>query len=294
MSRFAFTFWQQAFRNTEWALRLVGERPWQTPTIDRDLARPYNLTQATAAEPFPWAPELVDVPLVVTAHGRVVENSLPGFPIQRIDPNPRYRTFTEFNFWGHANGPRRVPIPAAGDYWVRGHPARQAAWDRHWVGSDGVTSWEALGMDLAAGTLGAWCVWHDGEVLEGRPPTAANISLAAHVLDRFDPPHRICFGMSDYVGVDGKKQPGSGWPTCGDTFRLSEAAFLRELAKPSVGVDAIQYLQSLRTYGVTLRDRNGSPVPNARVDCTAGAQWNGHGLGSVTVRLSDLELATAA
>lgn len=292
MSRYQFTFWQQFFRNNEFWLRLVGERPWSTPFIDPDLRRPLNTTRAEASVPFDWAPELRDVRLTVKAHGRVVENSLPGFPIQAVSDSPRWRTMTEFNFWGHPGGARRVPVPAVGDYWVRGNPNRKGAWDRHWVGTDGRTSWEALGMDLDFQTLGAWCVWHDGEVIEGRPPTAANISLAAHVLDRFSAPHRICFGMNDYVGVDGKKLPGTGWPTCGDTFRLTEAAFLRELQK-DIGVDAIQYLQCLRTYGATLRDRNGMATPQASVDTTAGAQWVGHGLGAVTVTLADLELVTA-
>jgi hypothetical protein len=290
MSRYAFTFWQQAFRNSAFWLRLVGERPWVAPLGDTDLRRPLNTTKVDASEPFDWAPELRSVPLEVRAHARVVDNSLPGFPVQAVSDTPRFRTFTEFNFWGHPGGTRRVPVPAVGDYWVRGHPARNGAWDRHWVGTDGVTSWEALGMDLAFGTLGAWCVFHDGEVIEGRPVTAAGISLAAHLLDRFDPPHRLCFGMNDYVGVDGKKEPGSGWPTVGQTFRLTESAFLRELQK-DISVDAVQYLQSLRSFGATLRDRNGMATPQAAVDTTAGAQWAGHGLGGVSITLADLELA---
>ena len=300
MSRFAFTFWQQAFRNQAWALRLVGERPWTTPLGDTDLRRPLDLTRVERSEPFAWAPELADVPLIVKAHDKVVENSLPGFPIQRVSDTPRYKTFTEFNYWGWPGGARRVPVPAVGDYWVRGHPNRPSGqWDRHWVGTDGRTSWEALGMDLAASTLGAWCVWQDGQVVEGRPVTAAKISLASYVLDRFDPPHRLCFGMNDYVAdrllgvcLDGKKAEGSGWPTGGRVFRLSDDAFHREVGK-DLGVDAIQYLQSLRTFGAVLRDRNGALTPNASVDCTAGRQWAGHGLNAVTIRLSDLELVTA-
>jgi hypothetical protein len=278
--------WTQQFLPS-WLQRLFGVPPWRPQRADADLRRPLDTTKVEASEPYPWPADAAGVRLNVNPQAEPWMGSMGGIPVQAVPPEPRWESRLELNFWGLHNGSRQVPLPSVGERWIEGHPLVGGTWDRHWCGTDGVTCWEALGWDDVRRTMGGWAVWRNGQVVEGYAVTRGKVSLVAGLWDRFDPPHRLLMWMS---GID-EQGSAPGWPEAGQVFRLSEAAYLRELNKAET-VDAIQLLQSLRVYGATFHDRNANRTPAAGIAYVSGAQWAGHGCGRIAIQLSDLEVVT--
>lgn len=285
MPRYQLTWQQQAF--PMWLQWLFGVPPFTAPRVDADLRRTLDTTQAEWSDPYPWPADAVNVRLQTNPSGQPWANSLGGIPVQSVPVAPRWESRLELNFWGLHNGTRQVPLPSVGERWIEGHPSIGGAWDRHWCGTDGVTSWEALGWDDVRRTMGGWAVWRDGKVIEGYAVTRGKVSLVSGLWDRFDPPHRLLMWMSGFDELGSRP----GWPEAGQVFRLSESAYLREMAKATTA-DAVQLLQSLRWFGAIFHDRNASHTPAAGIAYVSGAQWNGHGCAGVTITLADLEVVS--
>jgi hypothetical protein len=299
MSRYRYSAAQQLVQ--AWpALRglfgLFGVPEWRLPIGDAVADRFVDTRTVTRSEPFQWAPELADVKVDATPMLDVWDGSVGGLPVQRVPAkNRRLKSFREDNPWSRTSRTVEVPVPVTGDYWVEGNPNPAGAWDRHVLLTCPETNeqWELIGVDLARSTCLNCAYYRDGGLVSGLHSYAgggvAGVAQSALLFDSGDPPHRLGLAFNDYVGHDGAKEPGTGWPTCGDVFRLSEPAYERH-RKTAKGA-AATVVRSAREHGFLVYDRTGATTPFAGIGLVAGAQHSGSTLASLDIRLADLELA---
>jgi hypothetical protein len=289
---FEFTFWQQqTYGWDDFWKRMFGIAPWYAPRCDV-VSRPLDTARVAESVAVQWPDLLKDRPLAIGASAGVWRNSMPGIPMQRVDPT-KSDVWTRINPWlGYEVTPNMaLPLPIAGARWVEGHPNIGGAWDRHWIGvhPDGRTVTEVILMDELKRTFAEVGTFIDGKLASGHAVTAARVPLHSHLLKRGDAPHRMALGLTNYGGCDGHN---NDWvtPRCGQVFRLSLAAVNR--VKAVIGDPEVhQFVDTLRNHGAVVHDIAGE----CGIGVVADAAWAGSRLGEVSkhVRMSDLELVTA-
>lgn len=280
---FTYTLWQQ------WLPFLRGS--W-TPPIGDDLSDRYvDRTEVRSSEAFPWNATLADTEVRWLAGSSVWQGSMNGMPMQRATAD-RWRTFTERNTYTGVTQARPVRLPLAGEFWTEhapNNPDGSPSFDWHAFSVDAATgeSWELIGVDGSATQCLSWAHYRRGVLVAGMSSVAAGVSLPPLLLGRNDAPHRLSLYLPNYVGRDGTAPAGTGWPHCGDTYRLSEAALSRHLAGARTP-EQLSFLHSLRHYGATIVDRGGHTCWGVQ----AGAWFDRSTLPALRIRLADLERVT--
>lgn len=294
--------WIQQFTNNwaGWPTWLIPEwARWSPPRADYPYdIRHLDRTTVADSTSIPWPDSLAAQPLVMPATPGVWLNSSPGLPIQRS--GPVHEPYTEINPWA-GNSVRNITLPFPDDprgRWIEGHPGIGGGWDRHSIlidPSTGVTH-EAIGTDTLRRTVLASGVWLNGKLVSGTPVTHSGLALHPYLLDRFDEPHRLALGLTDYgPRLDGTPSDGSGnnwaFPRPGQVVRLSLAAYHRILSF-NLPIECQVVAAMLHTHGAVIHDRTTGINALAQV---AGTQWTGTTLPLLTdhLVLADLELVTS-
>lgn len=288
--------------------KLIGffKNRWRPQRGDRVSDRMVSNAIVRSSAPFQWPVELRDLQLKTEPPGTVPHmDSLPGIPVQRVSATNRQFVVFMVNdtYSGTPPYPIQVPRPPSG-FWVEGYPnplaenGASGAWDNHVliVCPETREAWELIGVNAEIN----WCLrygyWKDGKLVFGHSVVAGDIALTSVMWCPGDPDHELGMVMNDYQGADGSKAPNSGWPRCGQKFRLSEAAYQR-LIKLQLTAEQRRFVEILRNYGIRLFDRSGqgaNSTPSAVVSIAqAGDAWAGSTLGRLPrITLGDLELAT--
>ncbi len=288
-----FTFGQQFTLGwSPWLRSLFGVRDFTAPTSDCPPDRVTVTDEVTASVPIDWPDGWADLRLDMHATpGRQVgpSGTLRGWPVQRFAPDAIWETWTEVRYGNRT--PVQVPVPLDGPAWLEGHPLRGGAWDRHMLLVCPELG-EAVEMIWAvphAQECSGWGRWRNGKLIEGRAVCRAGVSLTAHLWNRDDPPHRLAVHIA---GRDDTPSTHHEHPTTGDVLRLSSEAAIRLLAETTTE-EQRRWIMAATTHGLCVVDRNGNTEPHMLLAPVAGAQWAGHTLGDLDVRMTDLELATS-
>lgn len=287
-----YSFGQQFTMNwSPWARSLFGVKDFEPPTSDCPSGRFTVTDEVGASTPIDWPDGWADTRLDMHARGDVgPSGTLRGWPVQRYAPDAVWETWTE---WRYGNRrPVKVPAPMDPPRWIEGHPLRSGGWDRHWLGvcperQEAVEIYWTLPGRRECSGYGRWV---DGVLVEGIPVCRAGVSLTAHLWHRSDQPHRLAVHIS---GSDDDPATHFEHPATGDVLRLSSAAAIRLLAA-STSEEQRRWVMAATTHGMIVVDRDGKTEPHMLMAPVAGAQWQGHTLGDLDVRMSDLELVTAA
>jgi hypothetical protein len=203
--------------------------------------------------------------------------------------------------WGggygsHEQHTTRIPLPAAGRYWVTGYPV---PWfDRRCIvrGVDGDVC-ELIQFDQDLGRLPAGLPqqalsfgrWRDGVLVEGKAVTATQ--LPSHMFvwgpGSAEYPHQQALVVDNYVGADGDLTYG---PRAGGWYALDPES-LSFVRMHGLGGECRARALALVTHGCRLIDRNGigQTVPNPPSLTTQAGTWTaGTNAHLFQVRLTDL------
>lgn len=258
---------------------------WKCPPIDKVQGRFVDQRKATTGRPFEWAPELRNARLTIGATTTPWDRSVTGIPVQRVAPNAPTQTVTVNNTY--MGTVRRVQVPRPpGGFWVEGNPNQFGAWDAHVIVVCVETgeAWELIGFTEATSMALAAGHWRNGALVDGEPVCAANVQMSALLSAPGDPSHRRGLVLTNYVCADGDKKPGTGWPTCGDLLRLTEAAWRSK--RLGANAEQLVLIDDLRD-GAQIYDRGGV----AGLGCVAGADWARSTLPRIPLVHGDFELA---
>jgi hypothetical protein len=282
---YSYTFWQQVLPF------LRGS--WVHPPGDQVADRRLNTAKVAAAEPFAWPAELRSQQVSFDAGQPPWEGSVAGFPIQRVPARDRqWRTWTENNTYTGRVTQRLIPVPQGNVEWVEGNPNADGAWDRHvlLVCPETREAWELIRANPDLRTCLVYAHWIDGKLVEGMPVNAGQVMQTGILLGRDDPPHRMGLAMTNYVGWDGTMPESSGWPRCGDVFRLRREALERIVVAAGATAEQRAWANAAHVHGFVLYDRGGK---HAFVQ-QAGTRWADTSLRQLAVTLGDLERVTAS
>lgn len=288
-----YGFGQQFGLNwSPWLRSLFGIADFTPPVSDCPSGRVTVTDEVGASVPVEWPPGWADLRLDMHAPaGRQVgpSGNMRGWPVQRFAPDARWETWTQIRYGSRT--PVQVPLPLDSPAWLEGHPLRGGAFDRHLLlvcpelGEAVELIWATPSRRECTG----WGRWRNGKLIEGRAVCRGGVSLTAHLWHRSDAPHRLAVHIS---GADDRPETHHEHPTTGDVLRLSSEAAIRLLAA-STSEEQRRWLMAATTHGLCVVDRNGNDEPHMLLACVAGAQWAGHTLGDLDVRMTDLELVTA-
>lgn len=261
---------------------------WRAPNADPTRDRYLDHTLVQASVPFDWAPELRNAKLTVGNTTTPWDKSITGIPVQRVAKNAPKVTVTVNDTYRGEMRRTAVPRPPGG-FWIEGNPNPYGAWDTHVIVVCPETgeAWELIGFTEAT-TMALGCAhYQNGKLIEGYPVCAANVPMTPLLSAVGDGPHRRGLVLTNYVGADGDKKAGTGWPGCGDVLRLTETSHKRLL----LGATAEQrvLIDDLRISGAKVYDRGGV----AGLGCVAGADWARSTLPKIPLVHGDFELVVA-
>ena len=210
---FSYDFWQNLWPS------FLGAG-WAPQPVDKITGRFVDQRHTTAGRPLEWAPELRNARLTVGATTSPWDKSITGIPVQRVAPSAPLQTVTVNNTYTGTVRQVKVPRPPRG-FWVEGNPNPAGAWDCHVIVVCVETgeAWELIGFTEATSMALAAGHWRNGALVDGEPVCAANVQMSALLSAPGDPSHRRGLVLTNYVGADGDKKPGTGWPACGDLLR---------------------------------------------------------------------------
>jgi hypothetical protein len=246
------------------------------------------------------APPMRGVKINCAPSNKVYNSILPGFPIQAGDT--KTKRYVYWDVLTQETGKVDLPVPTSGEPWVQGMPRvpilpggdAPGAYDRHYllIQPDG-TAYECIHFIVGglAWQIGRYGVWKNGKLITGKPVCRGEVSLTSILLGRGDPPHMLALNLSDYGGGDGTVD----WefPRSQDRVTISPQAYMREM-KNATTPEQKAYLDSWRTHGALIYDKNGAKDPGAQISYRAGAEWDGtDGLAKVNLTMDDLYLVTS-
>jgi hypothetical protein len=286
-----------------WEHELTGWKHYVVP--EGDVVDVFKFrSRVRLSEPFEWPALIRDQCIGPTNYAKAnLYGNIPGSPMQQCGTETRPLTYGYAEYGKQET--TRIPIPLAGWWWLTGHP--NPAYDRHWTGvaPDGSVH-ECIQLDPNAEptkppfpnqALG-WARYVDGALVEGTGATMADLPASAYCWDfrSSKNPHELFMVLADYIGGDGAREPGSGWPEAKGRYCLDRQSE-SYLSMKALGGECAAFAEAAAEFGMIVGDRNGyadtghKPGLQPRqptLHVQSGRQWGQTNMHLFKIRLGDL------
>lgn len=276
----------------------------------------YKLEQRVArGAPINWLPMFADQ--TIGWNDKAYEGSFNGMPMQNGRPNAQ-----QFITWGYGEfGKQEVatlPLPAAGRYFIEGHPFPTPTDDQHCVILDPNTGLvheliqfkpqvpfvrhDGNPLKPIINQALGWGVWRNGALVGGRAVTAPGLSIHARLWTKMSKKrkHRLALVLSDYEGADGLLGPGEG-PRAGSPLMLIPGS-PSHMEMMKLGGECAAVADTAATFGMDIIDRNsysdvkanermtkrGTKPHAPKLHIQLDGDWKKTNLSKLKIRLGDL------